>query len=81
MRANSCYYASQKLFISDFLLQWKWFAVQKFQKNANLICDVGYFDTNTEWHFCATSHERKTLNGVGGILKRLAIIASLQIPI
>jgi hypothetical protein len=49
----------------------------KNKKNfANLCCHE--FRLSSEWHFFVSCHEKSACDGIGGTLKRLARLASLQ---
>ncbi|KAI9551262.1 hypothetical protein GHT06_002335 [Daphnia sinensis] len=51
----------------------------KNKKNfANLCCHEVDFGLSAEWHFFASCHGKSACDGIGGTLKRLARLASLQ---
>lgn len=56
-------------------------APQQFKNFVNLYYHEDDLDIPAEWHFFATAHGKGPCDGIGGILKRLAARASLQLAI
>ncbi|XP_074096802.1 uncharacterized protein LOC141525991 [Cotesia typhae] len=54
---------------------------KNFKNFVNLYYHEDDFDIPAEWHFFATAHGKGPCDGIGGILKRLAARASLQLAV
>ncbi|XP_074096076.1 uncharacterized protein LOC141525460 [Cotesia typhae] len=54
---------------------------KNFKNFVNLYYHEDDFDIPAEWHFFATAHGKGPCGGIGGILKRLAARASLQLAV
>ncbi|XP_044575208.1 uncharacterized protein LOC123259016 [Cotesia glomerata] len=57
------------------------FPFKNFKNFVNLYYHEDDFDIPAEWHFFATAHGKGPCDGIGGILKRLAARASLQLAV
>ncbi|XP_044594836.1 uncharacterized protein LOC123272201 [Cotesia glomerata] len=54
---------------------------KNFKNFVNLYYHEEDFDIPAEWHFFATAHDKGPCDGIGGILKRFAARASLQLAV